>query len=141
MRFRRRGESAPCFNCGETQFSIETFDGVRPVSVDQSPVRCAGTTSVSMRVGQTTCDNVVFYAVHGIEYGILSLPLSSQLGALIDCRAKTVTDGVQIPNVQSASVKTARVCSIRLAHSKTIQPGQETLLYGQIEGTELLRGS
>ena len=121
-------------------FSVKCADGIQPVSVDQTPVRCSGVTFASLKVGPTTyANNTKFYAVHGIEYGILGLPLLSQLGVTINCGTKTVhMGGILInnaqPSVQTATIKTARVCRIRLSQTTVIRPGQETFLSAQIEG-------
>jgi hypothetical protein len=83
--------------------------------------------------------NSKFYAVHGIEYGILGLPLLIQLGATIDCGTKTVKiDGILInnaqPSVQTATIKTTRVCRLQLTQTTVVRPGQETFLSAKIEG-------
>ena len=65
--------------------SLKPVNDVQPVIVDQTLVQCTGVTDVHIQVGpHQQFSNVNFYAVHGIEYGILSFPLLSQLGTVID---------------------------------------------------------
>ena len=84
---------------------------------------------------------VKFYVVHGIEYGIISFPLLTQLGAVIDCGLKTVKIGNTIignagSTIAATSVKTAKVCRVQLSESTVIHPGQERFLSASIDGVE-----
>ena len=58
---------------------LNNLDRVKPVSVDQTPVNCSGVTFTSVKIG-TSRVSTKFYVVEGIDYGILSFPLLSQLG-------------------------------------------------------------
>ena len=125
--------------------SLKPVTVLRPVSVDQAPVRFvvavrfAGATDVHMdSAKQLHC--VSFCAVHGIDYGIPGLSLLIQLGAVIDCSTKTISiDGLIIGNaepfLQTATIKTASVCRVRLEEWTVVLPGQECFLSARIEGT------
>ena len=117
---------------------LNNLDGVKPVSVDQMPVNCSGVTFTSVKIG-TSRVSTKFYVVEGIDYGILSFPLLSQLGAIIDCNKNTVSvNGMSItnipPTVQDTVVTTARVCRVQLTTSTVIHPRQEKLLSAKLIG-------
>ena len=119
---------------------LNNLDGVKPVSVDQTPVNCSGVTFTSVKIG-TSRVSTKFYVVEGIDYGILSFPLLSQLGAIIDCNKNTVSiNGMPItnipPTVQDTVVTTARVCRVQLTTSTVIHPGQEKLLSAKLVGQD-----
>ena len=117
---------------------LKNLDGVKPVSVDQTPVNCSGVTSTSIKIGTSGLSmKAKFYVVEGIDYGILSFPLLSQLGAIIDCNNNTVSiNGIPItnipPTVQDTAVATARVCRVQLTTSTVIHPGQEKFLSAKL---------
>ena len=117
--------------------SLKPVTVLQPVSVDQAPVRFAvavrfaGATDVHMdSAKQLHC--VSFCAVNGIEYGILGLSLLIQLGAVIDCSTKAISIE---PFLQTATIKTASVCRVRLEEWTVVLPGQECFLSARIEGT------
>ena len=90
---------------------LKNLDGVKPVSMDQMPVNCSGVTFTSLIIG-TSRVSKTFYVVEDIDYGILSFPLLSQLGAIIDCNKNTDSiNGIPItnipPTVQDTVVTTA----------------------------------
>ena len=122
--------------------ALKSTAGVQPVSVDQTPVRCEGVAEVRVRVGQNKqLQEVKFYVVHGIEYGIISFPLLTQLGAVTDCGLKTVKIGNTIignagSTIAATSAKTAKVCRVRLSEPTVIHPGQERFLSASFDGEE-----
>ena len=119
---------------------LNNLDGVKPVCVDQTPVNCSGVTFTSVKIG-TSRVSTKFYFVEDIDHGILSLPLLSQLGAIIDCNKNTVSiNGMPItnipPTVQDTVVTTARVCRVQLTTSTVIHPEQEKLLSAKLIGQD-----
>ena len=117
---------------------LKNLDGVKLVSVDQTPVNCSGVTSTSIKIGTSGLRmKAKFYVGEGIDYGILSFPLLSQLGVIIDCNNNTVSiNGIPItnipPTVQDTAVATARICRVQLTTSTVIHPGQEKFLSAKL---------
>ena len=53
---------------------LNNLDGVKQVSMDQTPVNCPGVTFTSVIIG-TSRVSTKFYVVQDVDYGILSFPL------------------------------------------------------------------